>query len=960
MISLCNKKAAAGIAFCFLLLFCCKVMADPVPEPASNSIHLNLGQTCVIPVQGLKRYLFTEPGKIKVVSSSISDIQLEASDIGFTFLHVWDVQGRKTYKFAVTRQELEEDKDAKKKSMKIAPFTAAYTMGYNDIKFGEEWLNGKSFATYRWDELRISGGSPYGPIESRIRYEDRQTGLLDASALTFMNTSLKSEKYSLAFGDINADINELVFLNLDYQGLYYQYYGLNDTITLIGGAEGNKFYGEQIYPYPLPSPNFYAVNIDHALSKTRTVSASIAVSQQDKPDRVLNFGSDDYAAYNATLQYTEKRGAHTYGALGGVADEIVAYNIFHRLRFNKFSLQSTWRDYQADYRSVTNTVPYQGERGAYFDASYDIYRWLSLGGYLNYYQDRRYPNPDDTQRFNNQEGLTAITALPLEVLLRLTSYRDDHRGSFSNAVTDGRTAELSRTCTMLGRQIKLTADYNNSQTKNFGDGLRYRDDIFSFSATAGLTDRIYMSAHKALGVIKFDGESDRETESQSLGVTFSEPFFQNDRFSHSISIEFSDSNSGFNDQSEVYGIFDITYKPLDDLRIDSSCKVSRVSGDRGEEYETQVYIKTTYLMETNLRWLPKGDILAVVYKDLNGNGVRDIGEPAVEGCSVAVLNPESAQKDQEPAVLKSMQSTEKGVCEFTDLKAEKIQVKLDTTTVPEGYRLTNENPQEVLIRQGSSKTVVFGLYAPIEVSCKVIVDLDADRKYGPQDKGDRIGRVSIDGKAGYIPDNNGLISIVKISEGVHTFEIDRASLPPDYSVIGERSFSLDLKGGDKKEIVFLLHANRTITGRVYKDINGNEIFDGGDTGIAGVVITAGSKRIKTDQNGYYMVRGLPFAEIDLAVDTSAIPAGFRPSRSDKTSRRTSEKPCVIKDVDFPFCEERLWNEKKEEFRKKLKSFIEADQAKDEPEETGSPRTKLIDRLGKRAKLYTLSSDQTKV
>ena len=68
-------------------------------------------------------------------------------------------------------------------------------------------------------------------------------------------------------------------------------------------------------------------------------------------------------------------------------------------------------------------------------------------------------------------------------------------------------------------------------------------------------------------------------------------------------------------------------------------------------------------------------------------------------------------------------------------------------------------------------------------------------------------------------------------------------------------------------------------GTVFKDVNGNGVFDAGDSGIESITVMAGDKKTVTDAGGLYSIRSVPGKKVKLAVDASKIPQGYAPTSS---------------------------------------------------------------------------------
>lgn len=96
------------------------------------------------------------------------------------------------------------------------------------------------------------------------------------------------------------------------------------------------------------------------------------------------------------------------------------------------------------------------------------------------------------------------------------------------------------------------------------------------------------------------------------------------------------------------------------------------------------------------------DILGKVFDDKNGNGVQDDGEPGLPGVRVVTVAGELITTDAEGRyhiTCPMIANAERG---------SNFILKLDTRTLPTGYRMTTENPETVRLTRGKFVKLNFG------------------------------------------------------------------------------------------------------------------------------------------------------------------------------------------------------------------------------------------------------------
>jgi uncharacterized repeat protein (TIGR01451 family) len=96
------------------------------------------------------------------------------------------------------------------------------------------------------------------------------------------------------------------------------------------------------------------------------------------------------------------------------------------------------------------------------------------------------------------------------------------------------------------------------------------------------------------------------------------------------------------------------------------------------------------------------DILGKVFDDKNGNGVQDEGEPGLPGVRVVTVAGDLITTDAEGRyhiTCPMIANAERG---------SNFILKLDTRTLPTGYRMTTENPETVRLTRGKFVKLNFG------------------------------------------------------------------------------------------------------------------------------------------------------------------------------------------------------------------------------------------------------------
>ncbi|MFC6488536.1 hypothetical protein [Nitratireductor sp. GCM10026969] len=97
------------------------------------------------------------------------------------------------------------------------------------------------------------------------------------------------------------------------------------------------------------------------------------------------------------------------------------------------------------------------------------------------------------------------------------------------------------------------------------------------------------------------------------------------------------------------------------------------------------------------------DITGSVFEDRNGNGYQDPGEPGLPGVRLATVSGLLVETDAKGRFHIACPQAPGGPF------GSAFVLKLDTRTLPTGYRVTTENPRMVRLTRGKATHLAFGV-----------------------------------------------------------------------------------------------------------------------------------------------------------------------------------------------------------------------------------------------------------
>ncbi|MFW2381176.1 MAG: DUF7507 domain-containing protein, partial [Acidimicrobiales bacterium] len=301
------------------------------------------------------------------------------------------------------------------------------------------------------------------------------------------------------------------------------------------------------------------------------------------------------------------------------------------------------------------------------------------------------------------------------------------------------------------------------------------------------------------------------------------------------------------------------------------------------------------------------NIEGTIAHDVAGDGVIDAGDTGLAGIDVtatwAGLDGVFGTADDEVFVV---QTDSNGDYSFDLVPPGDYQIQVDTADLPAGIDFQTLDPDSVpddstALTLPEDTTIVdvdFAYTATGSIGDTVFIDLDGS---GTQESGEPgVGGVDVtvtwhgpDGVVGggddlvftttTAPDGTYLVS--GLPAGDFTVVIDSADIPVGLS--GDLDQTLVLGPAEARDDVdFPLVGAGSIGDQVFEDLNQNGVFDSGEPGVAGVLVTltwAGPDGVMgtsddvvitttTDGNGQYLVGGLPAGEYLVELDETTIPA----------------------------------------------------------------------------------------
>ncbi|MEL6890818.1 MAG: SdrD B-like domain-containing protein, partial [Actinomycetota bacterium] len=421
----------------------------------------------------------------------------------------------------------------------------------------------------------------------------------------------------------------------------------------------------------------------------------------------------------------------------------------------------------------------------------------------------------------------------------------------------------------------VPAGYTNSlggtsQTVTVGSGDDENDVDFGYYLSASIGDRVFEDANG-------DGDDESGADAGLAGVTLEL------RQGATVVDTVTTTASGAYDFTGLApGTYDVvvTATPAGVVNTlgGSSQTFTVASGDDQDDADFGYFVPASI-----------GDL---VWNDLDGDGVRDVGEPGIDGVTVSISG------------VTSDSTAAGGVYSLTGLAPGTYTVAVDTADLPAGAASSTGGFSEVVtVASGANRLDIdFGVTIPATIGDLVYLDENGNGSFDAGTDAPLSGVVvRLEGPGlpvGGITDTTdgaGDYTFTGLAPGSYTATIVSGLAAGAFSTTGGAAQTTTLTSGENEDqIDFGYAVPASIGDRVWNDLNGDGSQDDGTSGVSGVDVTitgitpgashpTGSTTT-TGADGAYLFSGLNPGTYEIEIDPGTLPSGE--SWSSTTGGRT--------------------------------------------------------------------------
>jgi len=756
------------------------IFLDSSLSKIMQPINIGQGQSVILTGSNIRRYLVTYPNTLTVVEKNANELLLTGEEFGYTYVHVWDDSGRWTTEFLIVPPEPEGP--TYEEAQRIAgdrpgTFKLRYSLDWSLYETGRR-LGELRRSSYYWSHnLGLIGPTPYGDIDSALTVRKDMV----SADLTYLTLGLTKGKigpfqgFTLRGFDFWPNFSNMAFPSATLRGAMVSSPAFNHKLnyTVFWGTEGGGRYGD-LSPSLNKIKDSYLGGSYINFSPTEKQNYNFTITHGWGTDRSTNLKPYAYDL-NASWKLLDNLGLEY--EIGYDTDKF-AHLLDIRYSQPKFSFTAQTRDINKSFYSITGQGWRAGQLGELMTFNYTPSEKLDMSGTLDIYQDRLYPAEDNKHRLNEDFNWQMNLRPDKDTTLGINYNIQNDLGKISQSRYQSPGFSVSKVFHTI-RDISAYFNYMHQESKNYTSPTSdYINERLYGGLRFSLVGPLYLYYNNEINYLteRYYGNHVKPNANEVgvdwAGQFWSTPLYGNFRFNYRDEEDAVSDLSFLSGQDYIEGYAELSYRPTENNELYSSCRIRNnwkdgVNGAR-KGYDVDFNAGMRYLWDTGVRWDSVCNISGYVFKDLNGDGLKQRDDPPVEGMKVWMGNDKSQITDIF------------GYYKFKGVRGQKAYVSLDGVMLPAGYVPTVPIRQEIAIAQGKNIRVDFGIISRCEINGIVFEDVDGNGQYNKGDQGVQGVLILLENGLKSVTDGSGHYRFISASPGEHIVNLDLNSLPIYY------------------------------------------------------------------------------------------------------------------------------------------------------------------------------------
>ncbi len=451
------------------------VTALPTPPPLRMSLpdivhgrgtfEIQQGQSLFLKCTAITKFIATDEGIVTIETAEADTIRIFGSQIGSTYIHVWDANGRSTFELRVTQPKF-DFASLQRKQMEVLEKSRSFKFGYDNSRSatytGPKFRDKARTSVDFTQNFSFTGDTPYGYSETHAQVQkylgknlltDGQVALKDGRIGNFKN-------FNAAVGDSRVTPNLIIFPGGRIRGAEVEHWDDQKKVSW------DAFYGkEQSSIIGTLTPGVVSKRTPNTKQGGAVMNLKLNDDANLKLGQFMASGrsrDDDLNNQGSGGLLETKLGSHVKTSNEVDFDnEHFASKHAVFVGFDKVKLRNEFRDVSKKFFTMLGAPSRQGEIGNLLDISIAPSDKFYGSGSLDIFRDRLIPNPENPDGVNIHQNLS-FTYIPGEWTSLTLNYEDlDDTGRLGPTRQRGIGGQLNQKFNLLGHHATLFTKYQN-------------------------------------------------------------------------------------------------------------------------------------------------------------------------------------------------------------------------------------------------------------------------------------------------------------------------------------------------------------------------------------------------------------------------------------------------------------------------------------------------------------------
>jgi hypothetical protein len=739
----------------------------------NTDLEIETNKTYILQGRNIKQFLAVNEGILEVDRLDQNRISIMTKVRANTFFHIWDDRGRWTFNVKGQLPRIQQNVQVEKFELTgkedSPPFNIAYSNNWSSIYLGDRIpdMVRTNLNFSQW--VGMYGKTPHGDFDASMNFYKyaesterigERVGLTNGLVGPFRDFTIRGFDTEVFFSDLSIPGRSFRGVKLES---YAAHHNLRYTV----------FQGQDRAQFLFISPGILSVK------KTHIEGASVTLFPDDDHNYTINVGRgygdsrDNFLKDKVFSAETEHK-FNDFKIYGEIASDEDVYSDVIRTEIKKknYTLNINFRDIDKDYVTLVGRPSDRGEVGGNIRYAFRGEK-TRLNSNLDIYRDRFLFNPDKEDDLN--VDWNGSFNYPLSSASSWTT------GAFVSYTPQLISPHQSRSIMNMFNQ---RFPFFGGRAMTFSLGQTFQQNRYDKSPasefdrnslSAGLRMPLFLDMsfyvnYEYSFVHNIQADDWTYPHVLTTGVDYTWRMFE--PLSGRMSLRYRDEEktteqfSFLSGEDSIRGSLGFVYRPNRDFEIYLDGNIRSVwteNPDNSPFNDADVRLGLRTNWDTFFRWNPTGIFQGRVFNDINGNTVLDLGEEGIPGIGIKVGD-------------KVVKTNSQGRY-FAKVKARKVRVALDISTLPTGYVNSNGFMKDVIVEHRKVNVNNFGLTSQSGVYGVVFIDTNQNNVLDKDDKFVSKAKVILDGKEVTFSDFEGTYSFDNIKPGIHVLELDVNSLP---------------------------------------------------------------------------------------------------------------------------------------------------------------------------------------